>query len=209
MKSSHKEIEYIQKSLRSALDIYKDGGHVTMVYRDQTFRLHYDNRRLISEPFGIDTDTENSTVTSTIELTDEATTIPLLDSDPVESILQCASMRALSKIHKQKVYNRQSSVKSSSLYSSKLELAVRNFVKGLLASPPKYNLMRGGMSYVEIIMFINGYKKTKMTVDSISKLKNRKQVFKVVPRTQETLEFVAYIKEKYPSFDEGTFFSAG
>lgn len=90
-----------------------------------------------------------------------------------------------------------------------MELAVRNIVKGMLSNPPKYNLCRDGMSYVDIITFINGYKKTKMTVDSISKLKNRKQVLKVVPRTPETLEFVSYVKEKYPEFDEISFFSVG
>jgi len=196
MKSPDKEIEYIQTSLRSALDLYRSGGHVTMVYKDQIFRLHYDNRREILEPNGLD---ESEIDTSST----------LFDSKPVVDTLQCASMRSLSKIHKEKVYNRQSSVKSSNTYNDKLDLAVRNFVKGLLATPPKYNLSRDGMTYLEIIEFINRYKKTKMTVYSISKLKNRKQVFKVVPRTPETLAFVCYIKEKYPAFDESNFFSVG
>ena len=40
-----KKIEYINTSLRSALEIYKKGGHVTKSYRDQRFRLFYDGRR--------------------------------------------------------------------------------------------------------------------------------------------------------------------
>jgi hypothetical protein len=34
-----KTITFTTTSLRSATDIYKYGGHVTMVYRDQDFRL--------------------------------------------------------------------------------------------------------------------------------------------------------------------------
>lgn len=44
-KSETKEVEYVQSSLRSAKDIYKHGGNVTMKFRDQIFRMHYDNRR--------------------------------------------------------------------------------------------------------------------------------------------------------------------
>jgi hypothetical protein len=45
MKTENKTIEFVQSRLRSASDIYKRGGHVTMVRRDQLFRMHYDNRR--------------------------------------------------------------------------------------------------------------------------------------------------------------------
>jgi len=46
-KSENKTIEYVQGRLRSASDIYKKGGHVTMVRRDQLFRMHFDNRRIL------------------------------------------------------------------------------------------------------------------------------------------------------------------
>lgn len=45
--NGNKQIDYISTSLRSALDIYKRGGHVTRVYRDQRFRLNFDGRREI------------------------------------------------------------------------------------------------------------------------------------------------------------------
>ena len=47
LKSEVKTIEYVQSSLRSASEIYKEGGNVTPKYRDQQFRMHYDNRRLL------------------------------------------------------------------------------------------------------------------------------------------------------------------
>lgn len=39
----------MQSRLRSATDIKKKGGHVTMQYRDQRqrFRMHYENRRVL------------------------------------------------------------------------------------------------------------------------------------------------------------------
>jgi hypothetical protein len=47
LKSNEKTLEFVQSRLRSASDIYKKGGHVTMLYRDQVFRMHFDNRRLL------------------------------------------------------------------------------------------------------------------------------------------------------------------
>jgi hypothetical protein len=41
------EVVYIQSSLRGARAVYDDGGHVTMDYNDQSFRLVYDNKRRI------------------------------------------------------------------------------------------------------------------------------------------------------------------
>lgn len=30
--------------------MYKHGGHVTMIYRDQQFRMHFDNKGVIQIP---------------------------------------------------------------------------------------------------------------------------------------------------------------
>jgi hypothetical protein len=40
-------IEFVQTSLRGAKDVYEKGGHVTMSYRDQSYRLVYDNKRKV------------------------------------------------------------------------------------------------------------------------------------------------------------------
>lgn len=193
LKTDHKELEYIQTSLRSAVELYKEGGHVTMVYKDQTFRLHYDNRRMINLYESKDVEDITST---------------LLSSQPLRSTLHCSTLRSLSKIHKVKVYNRESSQVSSNQYRNKLELAIRNFVKGLLAVPVRYNLPADEFkTYAEIIKFVDGHRKSKLTEGAISKLKNRKQVYKIVPRTQETLAFAEYVKIRFPQFDVDSFFS--
>ena len=45
--NNSKDLEYVQTSLRSAVDILKTGGHVTRKYKDQRFSLVFDNRREI------------------------------------------------------------------------------------------------------------------------------------------------------------------
>lgn len=47
LKSEKKTIGFVQHRLRSATDIYKKGGHVISTYKDQIFRLHFDNRRVL------------------------------------------------------------------------------------------------------------------------------------------------------------------
>jgi hypothetical protein len=42
--------EYIQNSLRSAKDLYLDGGQVTKILKDQSFKMLFDNKRKIVEP---------------------------------------------------------------------------------------------------------------------------------------------------------------
>jgi len=42
-----KYFEFTQSSLRGANEIYKKGGHVTMTFKEQIFRLMFDNRRQI------------------------------------------------------------------------------------------------------------------------------------------------------------------
>jgi hypothetical protein len=41
-------VTFISERLRSAKDLIKVGGHVTMVYRDQNYRVHYDNKRQVT-----------------------------------------------------------------------------------------------------------------------------------------------------------------
>jgi hypothetical protein len=47
IRSTDKFIYFIQNSLRSAIDIFKHGGHVVAKYSDRQFKFAYDNRRRI------------------------------------------------------------------------------------------------------------------------------------------------------------------
>jgi len=80
LKSNHKyfEFEFTQKRLRSAKDIFNNGGHVTAVYKDLKLRLFHDNRRQIIEPKDF----------KGYDLSEV-----LLDSNPVLNILQAKKQR--------------------------------------------------------------------------------------------------------------------
>ena len=192
-----KSIEYIQSSLRSAKDIFKQGGHVTPLYKDQVFRLHYDNRRVIQIPDNLKGKPYDLSKT-------------LLDSLPVEDKEFCSNLRRVSKLHKNKIYNRETSQLSGNIYKNYTDLAVRNFVKGLVSEPKMFNLDDRLKTYADIIDFIKGYKDNKrITKQSISNLKNRKLIFKSVPRTPETLDFVEYVKKTFENFDVDSFLARG
>ncbi len=190
LSGNEKEFEFIASSLRSASDLYKMGGHVTKIYRDMKFRLQYDNKRLI---------VDDNKVHDVSRI--------LLDSRPYEQVKDCQNIRNISRLNKTTSYNRLSSTPSSKVYKSSVELAVRNYIRGLYADPPMYGLNNDFENYRELIDFIHCYDKNiKVSKDSISKLKNRKTIPKLVPRTPESSMFINYIKTRHCSFDEDLFF---
>lgn len=193
--SDAKTLEYIQFRLRSASDIYKKGGHVTPVYRDQFFRMHYDNRRLIIDP------PKNECFTDFND--------GLLDSKPVMNVEMASNLRFISKISKTGLYSKQTNagIKNNS-YRTYEDLAVRNFIKGLLSTPPKFNLNRTELdSYRKIIDFIEFYdSRMKYTIASISALKNRPIKWRSVPRTPQNEAFIKYVLTKFNDFDINAFY---
>lgn len=198
IKSPGKSFEFIQFSLRSGKDIFKEGGHVTPVYKDQVFRMHYDNRRRIIDEGNL------LTVDSDV----------LLDSVPFESVKEVLAVRRINRYHKQTYFCKHVAPGVKNRYKDYTDLAVRNFVKGLLSSPPKYNLKREGelCTYNGIVEYLKVYEKKnegvklRLSKQSMSNLVNRNMVDKSVPRTKECINFVNYIKKRFPDFDESSFF---
>ena len=155
--------------------------------------MQFDNKRQIIIPKGYENTIDFSNI--------------LLDSNPIPNKDFGKTLRFLSKFHKQSIYSKGTSVSSGNQYKNYVDLAVRNFIKGLLSDPQKYNLNSEVTSYSEIIEFVKGFDdKIKISKDSISKLKNRKMIFKTVPRRKETLNFIDYVKTKYKDFNESEFF---
>lgn len=187
-----KLIEYIQTSLRSAKDLYLNGGHVTKTFSDRSFRMEYDNKRVLIIPENLK------------NLNDLSNT--LLDSSPVEVPKVALNLRFLSKLHKTRVYNRYTTKAGTSVYKSFKELAVRNFIKISLTNPIDFNLTPFE-NYSSLIEFIKGYDPMyRVTKSSLSHLKNRKLILKSVPKTNETLAFIAYVLVKFPDFKVNDFF---
>ena len=192
----NKMFEYTQKSVRSAKDVFNRGGHVTVVYKDQKFRLIYDNRRVMIEPKGFDG----------FDMSDK-----LFDSNPHQDITGCANARFLSKFYNNTPFLKTTPVKSyaKAVYKSGLDVGVRCFIKGYLAKTPCFGL-RGDefQSYVDLINFILGFdqaKGVKISRQSISNLKRKQTIIRPVPRTRENIAFSSYIKQHIPHFCEETF----
>jgi len=197
LKSKDKFFEYTRKSLRGASDIYKKGGHVTTILKDQVFRLLYDNRRSIIEPkeFGIGV---------SVDLSDK-----MLDSKPLKDKKQCKTLRFLSKFPTTKPFNKNNANKSPSTYKTCLEVGVRNFIKAYYSKNEKFGFKGNEFKRVkDIIDFIYCDKQTrsiKITTQSISKLRNRKLCWRQVPKTVENLQLAGYIKMHFPNFREDLF----
>ena len=193
MSGEDRVIEFIQSSLRSAKDIYVYGGHVTKKFADRVFRMEFDNKRILNVPVDQASDQQDYSNT-------------LLDSSPAQSVDVVGGLRFLGTVHRRTVYNKNLNSAGSSVYKSYVDLAIRNFVKGCIKDPPGYNLPVIG-SYSEIVDFVKSFKaNSKISKASISNLKNRKMVVKGVPKTKETVEFIEYVKSKYPSFNDSQFF---
>jgi len=193
IKSEHKTIEYVQSSLRSASELYKHGGHVTMKYRDQLFRMHYDNRRKLAwEP----------TIPSTCEV--------LIDSQPLQTTKEGENLRSISGMYKKKLYGKYTSLSTSvNKYKNNDDIAIRNFIKGVLTTPPLFNLpLEAFSSRQALIDFIDGYKPGHgYRVDSITRFKHRDVKILVLQKSKETENLVRYIKNTFEEFDENSFYA--
>ena len=202
-----KSIEYIQTRLRSAKDIFKHGGHVTMLFKDQQFRMHFDNKRLlisdsvISNSISISNSNSNSNSNPIDEI--------LLDSKPLTSVSQGENLRFISKLPKVKQYQKYSNTGIvANKYSQNEDLVIKNFVKALLSTPPMFKLHRVGLeNYKDIVAFIKGFKPNlKIDVNSIAVLKNRSLKRKSVPRTIHCEAFLQYLLLKFKDFEVDSFF---
>lgn len=199
MNSKNKEIVYLHHRLRSALDIFKNGGHVTSVYKDQIFRMFFDNRRVIQEKVG-----------NTI-----------LDSKPVKDVNQAELFRYLGKLPKSNIYQKNSSIGNSykNTYINMTDIAVRSFIRNLLSG--ELNLDKNKFkNYTEIAIFVNNYnlykkdskdcidnKMLNITANIIAQLKRRSVRPKIILKNKSTERFVEYIKETFPNFDSERFFN--
>lgn len=196
MRSESKSLEFIQSRLRSATDIYKKGGHVTMIHRDQIFRMHFDNRRELA-----------GTVTTPGALES------LIDSQPLKSIAQGRNLRTITKISKTKAFGRYNSVgKSKNKYKNTEEVAVRHFLKGLLSTPPLYNITCSDLyGYQSIVDYVKGYNPSIPVSKSglaMLKLRIKAGTEKRVPlqKTKGSESFIKYVQQKFQSFDVASFY---
>lgn len=195
-KTDIKTVEFVQSRLRSASEIYKRGGHVTMVRRDQLFRMHFDNRRVLEW---------ETTIPTQIEC--------LVDSKPLRDIKHGQNLRAISKISKNKLFGKYTSGGTNERKYSRVEdVAVRNFLKGLLSTPPLFNLNRDNFyGYPSIVEYIKTYDSSiKLTCPALAVIQYRVNVDKLkwlpMERTPESDKFIQYVQLKFKAFDVEGFY---
>lgn len=200
--SDTKQFEFVAKRLRGAKDVFTKGGHVQSIYKDQKFRMLYDNRRKIVESVGY----------KGYDLSDK-----LLDSIPHTNTHEALRARFVSRFPFTLPYNKQnSSSRVKNIYNNYLEIGVRNFIKGYVSREPMFGLT--GTEFktsTEIINFISefdsteakisGLLKIKVSRQSIWNLRHRQLFFRPVPNTPENLAFSHYIKKRFPHFKESDF----
>jgi len=230
-----RSIEFLQTTLRSALEISKFGGHVTMKYEDRKFSLLYDNRWFIQDDKLLEQLLENNTIkmsfneteseiskieliklskrgyynnNSKFDLTKSFKEHLLLDSKPLKNSVSCFNLRKIASKIRVSDYNQRTSFKIDTKYKNYSDIAIRNFIKGIYSKPPIYSgIAESFKDYSSLIAFIKGFDtKFKISKPSISNMKNRKIIHKQVPRTDETITFVNYIKMKFPDFNESLFY---
>lgn len=127
--SPGKEIGYVQSSLRSGIDVYKRGGHVTSVYRDQVFRLQYDNRRRLSVPENHPTKEilVGGEVVKILDMNDS-----ILLSEPLKDRDDCKILRFISKQAKGGGnYSASTTRSKGTVYKKLIDLGVRQFIRGV------------------------------------------------------------------------------
>ena len=100
----------------------------------------------------------------------------------------------------------------SKSYKSYLETSVRCFIKACLSdsSENRYGIPKGVFSnYQDLIDFVYSHepaKEVKLTISSVSKLKNRNTISRAVPRTSENESFIKYVLSNFKSFESDRFF---
>jgi len=191
MESAEKSNIFIERTLRSALDICKHGGSVTEQLKEKVFRMLYDNRRRIID----------------IPIPGKGS---LRDSNPVNDVEEASLNRFVGRLNSSTSYNKNTHTNVlSNKYKGGLDIGVRTFVRGLFSK--SYNLDSNCFkNYSEIVDFIKTYDKSiKINENIISTLKRRSVEKRLISKTPEMESFVQYLQTKYPNLDVKAFYGKG
>jgi len=174
--NNSKIIPFIQKSLRSAKEIFQYGGHSTLKLSERNFNLRFDNRREIVEDHGT-----------------YCTTKPFVHSN------NSIQARLISKFGSGK-YRSYSPISSTQCkgdaYLTLTRRMLVRFLRDDLTQNLKLNLTR---SEIARIMKEIGLS---CSLNFISKQKNRKVIYNSIPPTEKTLIVLEKFNLLFPSFDK-------
>jgi len=174
--NSTKQIPFIQKSLRSAKEIFREGGHCTLKLSERNFNLKYDNRREIDG------------VIETYH-----TTKPYLDKN--SSILA----RKISSFGSAR-YSIYSPVSSTQCKGDAyLSLTRRMLVRLLKNDCGILGLKKVSRSNIQKILNQIGLR---CTLNFISKQQDKKFIYNSIPTTHKTLTILEKFVVVFPLFEK-------
>ena len=122
-------------------------------------------------------------------------------------------MRSVGSLYKEKGYSKyvNGGVSMTKKYKDKTDIAVRNFLKGLVSSPPLFNLPASVFETdKEIVEYVKSYKSSvKIGVERVSLYRHRGVKLGKIVRTKESEDFITFVRAKFPDFDQENFYLRG
>lgn len=119
----------------------------------------------------------------------------------------------MGSLYKQKGYSKFVSGGGSltKKYKDVTDIAVRNLVKGLVSSPPLFNLNPTVFKNdLEIVEYVKSYKPSvKMGVERVSMYRQRGVKLGKIMETNSSADFVKFVRQKFPDFDHVSFYHQG
>lgn len=178
-----KTMEYPSKKLRSALDIFKYGGHVTPVYADKVFSLFYDNKRIV-----IDIDNQGNFLNSLFQL---------LDTKPHVNAEDAKLFRGISTLTRTTAYNQTEERLTNGAFKNSLDLTIKSWIKALTHNQLNLNF-DDFKSVDQIIYFIHEFDpKYIINRQNIYLIKSRRQlIHKTINKSNEGLKFIQHVINK-------------
>ena len=201
---SGKQINFIQFSLRSALDIFKDGGMVTPILNERVFNLKYDNRRLLSasntelQLMSKSTNTIFVDEDSQLDCSEDLTSYRI--SRPYYSIIDCQRNRKLSSLGNKRF---NSYYPSNTITNDKnggyVSLTKRMLVRALLQYPEWFGLSKDIITRQFIVQLLSEIG-IKCLVGFVSKQKDAPFIENTLPGTKKVLDLLDRLTSKLPEF---------
>lgn len=167
-----KQITFLQKSLRSAKEIFLTGGHSTQKLQERSFNLKFDNRR---------------------EITNEKN--GYFETKPFINTISASQNRLIASLGNRRfrLYNPVSSNQLSG--DAYLNLTRRMIVRLLRNGQMGYSLSR--LEVYKIMKQLS----LPCTKNFISKQKDLFFIFNSIPKTEKTLEVLTRFSVIFPNFD--------
>ena len=170
-----KQIPFIQKSLRSAKEIYQSGGHCTLKLTERNFNLKFDNRRIVLE-------SENE----------------YHETRPYQEKTSCIQSRLISNFGSAR-YSLYSPISSTQCKGDAYLSLLRRMLVRLLKND---SVLTGVVLTRTDIQKILKSVGLSCTLNFISKQKDKKFIYNSIPATQKTLKVLELFTIVFPSFEK-------